>query len=122
MNPRKLFFVLAAAALLLLQFADCMSAMTEDQQGMQCCASMSCDPSNQSHDCCKSIVSPQSSNVLPAAPITLHAPATVVVDSLPSRQLTQWFHSPRAQFEAPQHSPPDLYTLHASLQIGRAHV
>ena len=47
----RLFIVVALVALLGLQFADCASAMTQDQQSMQCCGSMPCDPSNQSHDC-----------------------------------------------------------------------
>ena len=63
----RLFIVVALVALLRLQFADCASAMTQDQQSMQCCGSMSCDPSNQNHDCCKGMVSSQSPSVLPVA-------------------------------------------------------
>jgi len=74
MVRKTTFLVLAAVAILLLQFADCMSAMTQDQQSMQCCGSMSCDPSNQSHDCCKSMASSQSPSVLPVAHVTLHPP------------------------------------------------
>jgi len=62
---KRLFVVLVVVALLVLQFADCMSATTQDQQSMKCCGSMPCDPSNQSHDCCKGMVSAQSPNVLP---------------------------------------------------------
>jgi hypothetical protein len=104
-------------ALLGLQFADCMSAMTQDQQSMQCCGSMPCDPSNQSHDCCKSMVSSPSPSVLPVAHVTLHAPVMVVTDILVSPQAASYHEVSRLDFEAPQHSPPELYALHSSLLI-----
>jgi hypothetical protein len=114
---KRLFVVLAVVALLGLQFADCMSAMTQDQQSMKCCGSMPCDPSNQSHDCCKGMVSAQSPNVLPVPHVTLHAPVVVVSDILASPKAMTYPEASRFDFEAPQHSPPDLYTLHASLLI-----
>lgn len=114
---KRLFIVVAVVALLGLQFADCMSAMTQDQQSMQCCGSMPCDPSNQTHDCCKGMVSAQSPNVLPVAHVTLHAPVMVVIGILASVQVSSYPALPRLDFEAPQHSPPELYTLYASLLI-----
>src|SRR5216683_2490379 len=86
MMGKRLFVVLAVGALLGLQLVDCMSAMTQDQQSMKCCGSMPCDPSNQSHDCCKGMVSSQSPNVLPVAHVTLYAPVLVVTDILASPQ------------------------------------
>ena len=117
MVRRTTFLVLAVAAILLLQFADCMSAMTMDQQSMQCCGSMSCDPSNQSHDCCKSMASPQIQSVLPVSHVTLHPPAMFVADFLSSSQVQEFSDAARAEFEAPEHSPPELYKLHSSLLI-----
>ncbi len=114
---KKLLIVVALVALLGLQFADCMSAMTQDPQSMKCCGSMPCDPSNQSHDCCKGMVSSQSPSVLPVAHVTLHAPVMVVTDILVSPQATPYPEASRLDFEVPQHSPPELYTLHASLLI-----
>ena len=114
---KRLIVVLAMVALLVLQFADCMSAMTHDQQSIKCCGSMPCDPSNQSHDCCKGMVSAQAPNVLPVAHVALHAPVMVVTDILVSPQAMPHPEVSRLDFEAPQHSPPDLYTLHASLLI-----
>ena len=116
MSKRLLVFV-AAVTLLGLQFADCLSAVTQDQQSMQCCGSMPCDPSNQSHDCCKGMVSAQSPNVLPVAQVTLHAPVMVVTDILASPQATPYPEASRSDFDSPQHSPPELYALHASLLI-----
>ena len=114
---KKLFIVVALVGLLSLQFADCMSAATQDQQSMKCCGSMPCDPSNQSHDCCKGMVSSQSPSVLPVAHVTLHAPVMVVTDVLASPEATPYAEVSRLDFEVPQHSPPELYTLHSSLLI-----
>ncbi len=117
MMGKRLFVVLAVVAFLGLQFADCMSAMTQDQQSMKCCGTMPCDPSNQSHDCCKAMVSPQSPSVLPVAPVTLHTPVMVATDILASPQAMTYAEASRLDFEAPAHSPPELYTLHSSLLI-----
>jgi hypothetical protein len=114
---KRLIVVLAVVTLLSLQFADCTSAMTQDQESMKCCGSMPCDPSNQSHDCCKSMVSAQSANVLPASHVTLQAPVMVVTDILVSPQVVTSPEASRLDFEAPTHSPPELYTLHSSLLI-----
>ena len=114
---KRLLVVVALAAVLGLQFADCMSAMTQDQQSMKCCGSMPCDPSNQSHDCCKGMVSAQSPNVLPVSHVTLHAPVMVTADILASPQAMTYPEVSRLDFEAPAHSPPELYTLHSSLLI-----
>jgi hypothetical protein len=116
MSNKPLIFV-TLVALLGLQFADCMPAMTKDQQSMQCCGSMPCDPSNQSHDCCKSMVSSQSPSVLPVAHLTLHAPVMVVTDILVSPQAVPYPEVSRLDFEALQHSPPELYALYSSLLI-----
>src|SRR6266850_6265401 len=112
---KRLLIVVVIAGLLGLQFADCLSAMTQDPQSMQCCGSMPCDPSNQTHDCCKGMVSAQSPNVLPVPHVALHAPVIVVTDILASPQAMPYPDASRLDFEAPQHSPPELYTLHASL-------
>lgn len=117
MARKTTFVILAVVAMLLLQFADCMSAMTQDEQSMKCCGSMPCGPSNQSHDCCKGMVSSQSRGVLPVAHVTLHAPVMVVTDVLASPRVTPYPEVSRLDFEAPEHSPPELYTLHSSLLI-----
>jgi hypothetical protein len=117
MMGKRLFVLLVAVALVGLQFTDCLSAMTQDPQSMQCCDSMPCDPSNQSHDCCKNMVSSQSPSVLPVSHVTFHLPVLVVAEILASPQATPYAEASRLDFEAPQHSPPELYALHASLLI-----
>ena len=113
----RLLIVVALVALLGLQFADCMSAMTQDPQSMKCCGSMPCDPSNRSHDCCKGMVSSQSPNILPVSTVTLQAPLMVAADVVCTPQVTPYAQASRLEFAAPQHSPPELYTLHAPLLI-----
>jgi hypothetical protein len=117
MMRKRLFVVLAVVALLGLQFADCLSATTRDQQSMKCCGSMPCDPSMQSHDCCKGMVSAQSPNVLPVAHVTLDAPVMVATDILASQQTMTYPEISSFDFEARPHSPPELYTFYASLLI-----
>src|SRR5256885_16102392 len=108
MVRRTTFLVLAVAAILLLQFADCMSAMTMDEQSMQCCSSMPCDPSNQSHDCCKSMASSSSPSVLPSAHVTLHPPVmTDVVDFSQTFQILQISEAPRTESAPREDSPPE---------------
>src|SRR6266566_7439188 len=117
MNCKRLFLVLAAGALLFLQFTDCMSAMTPDQESMKCCGSMPCTPANQSHDCCKAMVSGQGPNMLPTARASLNAPAVVAIEHIPTLEIARSAPVPPVTVEAQQHSPPDLYTLHASFLI-----
>jgi hypothetical protein len=114
---KRLLIVVAMVALLGVQFADCMSAMTQDQQSMKCCGSMPCDPSNQSHDCCKAMASSQSPSVLPVAHVTLHAQVMVATDIRESPQAMTYPEVSRLDFDAPTHSPPELYALYSSLLI-----
>src|ERR1700757_4077818 len=102
MRKRRLI-VVAIAAVLGLQFGDGLPAITQDQQSMQCCGSMPCDPSNQSHDCCKGMVSAQSSSLLPVGHIALHAPVMVVIDVIARTQAMPYAEVSRLDFAAPQH-------------------
>ena len=117
MIRRVTFFALALTALFALQFADCLSPISADQQTMQCCGSMPCNPTNQSHDCCKTMVSANASNVLPAQHSTLSIPVMAVVGHFWTLEVPVFTPVSRVRFEAPQHSPPELYTLHSSLLI-----
>jgi len=116
MMGKRLILVLAVGGLLLLPFADCMSSMRQDQQTMKCCASMHCMPSNQSQDCCKATASAQPSDMLPAKYVSLHGP-TFAVKFARTLEIVGSNPAPALAVNAPQHSPPELYTLHASLLI-----
>jgi hypothetical protein len=115
MTVKKLFFVLAASSLLLLQFTDCMAATTPSQKNMKCCRSMQCTSANQIHDCCKGMISEQSPNMLPSAHVSLNAPVVGRIELLLSFESVASL--PLDAIDAPQHAPPELYTLHASLLI-----
>jgi hypothetical protein len=117
MMLRRLFLVLAAGALLFLQFGDCMSAMAQDPQAMKCCGSMPCAPANHGQDCCKNMVAPQAPSVLPAKQVSLHGPVVAVVEYPVTLEIVHATPSRFVAVNAPQHSPPDLYTLNASLLI-----
>jgi hypothetical protein len=117
MNRRVTFLVLALAALFTLQFADCLTPMSADQQTMQCCGSMPCNPANQAHDCCKTMVSSQLPSVRPTQQTALSIPAADVLVHLSAPDVVVIAEFSPSRFEAPQHSPPELYTLHSSLLI-----
>jgi hypothetical protein len=117
MIRRATLLVLALSALFALQFADCLPAVSADDQTMQCCGSMPCDPTNQSHDCCKKMVSADASNVLPAQYSDLSVPLTAVVDHFSTPEIPVFTPVSCVRSEAPQHSPPELYTLHSSFLI-----
>src|SRR5215470_11589916 len=72
MPRRTILLALASAATLLSQFADCMSAMTQDNGSMQCCASMPCNQGSQ-HDCCQA--TQRDLAALPANPPSFHITA-----------------------------------------------
>lgn len=117
MRAAKLFVVMAAGALVLLQFGDCISAMTLDHQSMQCCRSMPCTPANHSHGCCKDMASAQTPNMLPAAHVSLHAPTVAAIEYPRLVEVARPAPASSLVVEAQEHSPPELYTLHASLLI-----
>jgi len=117
MINRVTFLVLALIALFAAQFADCLSPFSGDQENMQCCGSMPCNPTNQSHDCCKTMVSGNASNALPAQHSALRVPVAVVVDHFAAPEAIVFARVSRVTFEAAQHSPPELYTLHSSFLI-----
>jgi len=117
MIHRTRLLVLAFSALVALQFADCLSPVSADNETMQCCGSMPCNPADQSHDCCKTIASADGSNVLPAQHLTLSLPVAVIVDHFATPEVPIFTPVSDVKCAAPQHSPPELYTLHSSFLI-----
>ena len=114
---KRLFFVAAALALFFLQAGDCMAAMDMDRASMQCCQSMTCAPTNHSERCCKPEVSSQAPNILPSQHFSLQAPVAVNVEYPRLAKIFGPSHKRSFIVEAQQHSPPNLYTLHASFLI-----
>jgi hypothetical protein len=113
---KRLFAILAASALLLLPYSDCVSAMAQDHEAMKCCSSMPCAPAHHGNNCCKAIL-PDLPKALPAARLSLHAPPIVTSDYSETFKLPASRPVLLLTVAAPQESPPELYTLHASLLI-----
>jgi hypothetical protein len=87
MLGKKLFLMLVVGAVLLLQFADCMAAFSQDQQAMQCCGTSACTPANQSHGCCKTMTSTETPRMLVKARVSLGMPAIVAVERAPALEI-----------------------------------
>jgi len=117
MIRRVTFLVFAFAALFALQFADCLTPASADRQMVQCCGSMPCNHANEAHDCCKTMVSSQSPSVRPAQQTALSVPAADVLAHLSAPEVVVIAEFSSSRFEVPQHSPPELYTLHSTLLI-----
>jgi hypothetical protein len=109
--------MLVLIALLGLQFGDCFSRTLSDEQMMHCCGSMPCNPANTSHDCCKTMVSANASKALLGQHPSLPLPATAVADHFSILNVVCVGQIALSKVDAPQHSPPELYTLHSSLLI-----
>lgn len=109
-------FVVAVSVMLLLQFADCY-AMSLDQQSMQCCHHMPCNPANKAHDCCKQMVTAQSPGALPVVHAPFVAPIAIAVDWVPFAEVEKTAQIGWHGIGPPQHSPPPLYIVYASLLV-----
>lgn len=109
-------FSLLAVGFLLPQVVDC-SAWGANLTPMACCRLMQyCHASHAGRDCCKRKVAAHRPSFLLSGPAVRVRPETAVLLSFHQAQ-AGLLESPRPAFEAPQHSPPELYTLHASLRI-----
>jgi hypothetical protein len=117
MNRKRLFLLLAVGAMLLLQAADCASAMAPDQQSMKCCGSMPCSPTNKTHGCCKTMSSVPTPSVIVKARVSVNAPPVVATRYTSMIEFVRRASAPPATLEEQEYSPPELYTLHAALLI-----
>ncbi len=61
--------------------------------------------------------SPQTPNMLPTARVALHAPTVATIEHIRTVEIALSAPVPPVTVDAPPHSPPELYTLHASLLI-----
>jgi hypothetical protein len=104
-------------AVLLLQLVDCMAAVSQDHQAMQCCGTSKCTPANQDHGCCKTMNSTEMPRMLVKARASLDMPALAVVEHAPVLEMAMPARHYSPAFETQEYSPPDLYTLHSSLLI-----
>lgn len=117
MRGKRLFLVLAVGAVLLLQVADCASAMTPDQQSMKCCGSMPCSPANKIQGCCKTMISAPAPSMILKARVSMSAPPVVAVRYSIVTEFVRRAPVPLPTLEVQEDSPPELYTLHSALLI-----
>jgi hypothetical protein len=117
MIGKRLFLLLMVGAVLFLQAADCLAALSQDQQAVQCCGTSQCTPANQSHDCCKTMTSTEIPRMLVKARVSLNVPIVAVVEHVQVLETVMVTPSISLSFEPQQYSPPELYTLHSSLLI-----
>jgi len=117
MIRRAAFLALVATALLALQGADCFVPAPTDHEAMACCHSMKCLPGQHAHQCCATKTPSQPQTALPQeySVLQVSAPAAVAHLALPVVTARAGVYG--SGLGAMQHSPPDLYTLHASFLI-----
>jgi hypothetical protein len=117
MIGKKLFLFLMVGAVLFLQAADCLAALSEDQQAVQCCGTSQCTPANQSHGCCKTMTSTEIPRMLVKARVSLDVHLVAAVEYAPTLESSMFTPPISLSLEPRQYSPPELYTLHGSLLI-----
>src|SRR5713226_2594925 len=110
MMRKRIFLVLAVGAVLVLQLADCMSAMTPNQQSMQCCGSMACSPANKTQGCCKTMNSAPAPSMIVKARVPVSNPPVIAVRYAPMADFVRHTSKPPAAGEVQKDSPPKLYT------------
>lgn len=79
MQGLKSILLLALAAVLLGDAADCSANSAQRADDMDCCQSMPCTPANQGHDCCKNMVRQREPYLVSIAPSNAQALAAVAV-------------------------------------------
>ena len=109
-------FLVAVSIALVMQLSECQ-AMSADLQAMKCCRTMPCHPSNNKHDCCKNMVTAQTASVLPSPHVPLSIPLAVPTGPLPVAEIACAPEIFWPKIDAPQHAPPELYIVNASLLI-----
>jgi hypothetical protein len=118
MTRKATVLALAAAAILLLQFADCLNAISADPETMRCCVSMPCMPANMSHDCCKAMAPGGSQDFDLRAKAPVQIPPQMALAPLRPLNLLIPDHGLAPALEPNEHAPPpQFYTLHHSLLI-----
>jgi hypothetical protein len=116
MFARRIFVVLVAAALMLPTVIECLASGTADAQSMRCCAETSC-PRHQKQTCVSTTAPADNVQPIPLARTELAAPSLAPEQHSFAEPLIAAASSSGGMADAPQDSPPELYTLHLSLLI-----
>jgi len=109
--------VAIAGALVFPAFADCLTPAAQDAQAMRCCAQLFCAPNNQRQACYSTTAPAGGSQSAPEARTSLVGPSVTADVYRPAEKLILAAFALTGVADAPQHSPPDLYTLNLALLI-----
>jgi len=117
MSGRSILVVAIAGALLLPAVAGCLTPAAQDAQAMRCCAQLSCAPSHQKQTCYAATAPAGGSQSAPEIRTSLVAPSVTADIYRSAAELILAPFASTGVADAPQHSPPELYTLHLALLI-----
>ena len=106
-----------AGALLLPVISDCLTSAAAEAHTMQCCAQSSCAPGHQKQTCVSSMAPADGARTAPEAQTSLAVPFAAVDAHSSNIDLVVGAFSSTSVADAPQLSPPKLYTLNLALLI-----
>lgn len=104
-------------SLLLSAVAGCLLPNVAQAQTMECCAQLSCAQGYQEQACFSTTAPTGNWRTTPQPRASLVAPSFATDAAAPAAPLDATASSSIEAAEAPQHSPPELYTLHLALLI-----
>jgi hypothetical protein len=95
----------------------CLAPAATQAQTMTCCAQLSCAQGHQKQACFSTTAPTGSSQSTPELRASLIAPLLTADVSAPLQAQDAAAFGAAHAADAPQHSPPELYTLHLALLI-----
>ena len=105
------------AGLMLPAVLGCLMPSAAQTQTMECCAQSACARGHQKQTCFSTTAPPGSSQSAPELRASLMAPSVATGVAAPSEARNAAAFGSVGAEDAPQHSPPDLYTIHLALLI-----
>jgi hypothetical protein len=117
MPVRRISVAAVVAALLLPAVAGCLMPAAAQAQTMDCCAKLNCARGHEKRTCFSTTAPTSSSQSAPESRTSLSAPLLTVTDVPHMLASSSQTFGSILRADAPQHSPPDLYTLHLALLI-----
>ena len=107
--------VAIVAGLMLPAVVGCLMPSAAQAQAMQCCAQLTCARGHQKQTCTSTTAPTGSSQLAPELRASVPAPVFATGMFAPSEAQNATAFGSASAAEAPQHSPPELYTLHLAL-------
>jgi hypothetical protein len=117
MLRRRISSAAIVVGLMLPAVVGCLVTSATQAQAAECCAQVNCARGQQKQTCFSTTAPTGSSQSTPELRISLMAPAIATGMSLPPTARDAAAFSSAGIADAPQHSPPELYTLHLALLL-----